>query len=116
MLTPFGKALRMFRLERGELLKEMAERLQISPAYLSSVENGKKEPTSELMMRITSAYPLSKEELLLLEEARAKTLREVRIAFSSEEDEEVGLLFARKLGSLSDRQRQALIDLLNEKK
>ena len=62
MLTPFGKTLRVFRLNRGELLKDMAERLEITPAYLSAIENGKKVPTPELMAKLYKAYDLSPEQ------------------------------------------------------
>ena len=42
MLTEFGKALRRIRLDNDELLKDMADKLKVSSAYLSAVENGKK--------------------------------------------------------------------------
>lgn len=116
MLTPFGKELRIFRMERGELLKDMAEKLSVSPAYLSAIENGKKDPTDELMRRIEDAYEIGKDEKEQLEEAKAKTLKLVKLHFSNEEEEEVGLLFARKFDSLSQEQRQGIIEILNKKK
>lgn len=112
MLTPFGKELRIFRLNHNELLKTMADNLQISPAYLSSVENGKKDPTEDLMLRISTAYQLTEDEYYALAEARAKTLKEIKVKFESEEDEELGLLFARKLNSLSDSKRKEIFNLL----
>lgn len=116
MLTPFGKVLRIFRLNRGELLKEMAEKLGVTPAYLSAIENGKKEPTQELMKRIYQNYDLQKDELQQLEDARAKTLQQIQINFHRPQDEELGLLFARKLNTLSDFQRTKIMDILYEKK
>lgn len=116
MLTVFGKALRKIRIERGELLKDMAANLGVSSSYLSSVENGKKDPTSELMARIFSVYSFTEEEKQNLEEARALTIRELHIRLSEPEDEEIGLLFARKLNQLSDAQRSKIIQILNQKK
>lgn len=113
MLTPFGKELRIFRLNNGELLKDMAIKLNISPAYLSAVENGKKEPTNELMARIRAAYQMSTKEAEALEEAKARTLKEVVICFHSEDDADLSLKFARKLSSLSKDQRKQILDLLN---
>lgn len=112
MLTPFGRELRVFRMDNGELLKEMATNLGVTPAYLSAVENGKKEPTDELMNRIYKAYQLNEDQITAFEDAKAKTLRVVRINFSQDEDEEVGLLFARKLSSLSEHQREAILKIL----
>ena len=42
MLSPFGKFCRKLRLERGELLLDMAKKLQVQSSYLSSVEVGRK--------------------------------------------------------------------------
>ena len=39
-MTPFGVKLRQIRAERGITLKQMAESLGVSPAYLSSLEHG----------------------------------------------------------------------------
>ena len=42
MITRFGKELRKIRIDHGEILKDMAEKLQVTPSFLSSVEVGKK--------------------------------------------------------------------------
>ena len=42
MLTSIGRFLRKLRIENGEILKDMAEALGVSSAFLSAVENGKK--------------------------------------------------------------------------
>ena len=41
-VTKLGIALRKIRLDRQELLKDMADRLKVSSAFLSAVETGKK--------------------------------------------------------------------------
>ena len=41
-LTSLGKFLRKLRIDRGELLRTMSNKLGISMSFLSSVENGKK--------------------------------------------------------------------------
>ena len=42
MLTEFGKILRKLRIDRQELLRDMAKNLEVSSAYLSAVETGKR--------------------------------------------------------------------------
>ena len=42
MLTKFGKKLRALRLENDQRLKDMADKLEVTAAYLSAVENGKR--------------------------------------------------------------------------
>lgn len=113
MLTPFGKSLRIFRLNRGELLKDMASKLDVTPAYLSSVENGKREPTQELMNRIYQNYDLSDDERDELETSMAKTVKIIRLQLNDEDDSELGLLFARKLNSLTDTQKISIAEILN---
>lgn len=41
-MTPFGEKLRALRAERGMLLKDMAAALEVSPAYLSALEHGRR--------------------------------------------------------------------------
>ena len=42
MLTRFGKRLRTLRIEENQRLKDMADKLGVTAAYLSAVENGKR--------------------------------------------------------------------------
>ena len=42
MLTEFGKFVRKLRIDNGTVLGEMAKSIAVSSAYLSAVENGKK--------------------------------------------------------------------------
>ncbi|WP_309460957.1 helix-turn-helix transcriptional regulator [Escherichia coli] len=44
MVTSFGKTLRKMRIDRGMVLKNMADLLGVSSAYLSAIELGKSEP------------------------------------------------------------------------
>lgn len=56
-MTPLGKKLRDLREERGITLKEMAEALQVSSAYLSALEHGKRgKPTWILLQRIITYF------------------------------------------------------------
>jgi transcriptional regulator with XRE-family HTH domain len=58
MLTELGKFLRKLRIDHGELLKDMADTLKVSAAFLSSVETGKKNPPSGWYDAIVRAYQL----------------------------------------------------------
>ena len=50
-----GSRLRALRAGRGETLSETAERAGISPQYLSEVERGRKEPSSEMIAAMAGA-------------------------------------------------------------
>ena len=56
-MTPFGAKLRRMRQARNISLKEMAERLDVSSAYLSALEHGKRgKPTWFLIQRIIAYF------------------------------------------------------------
>ena len=50
-----GERLRAMRRSRGETLTETAERAGISPQYLSEIERGLKDPSSEVLAAVAGA-------------------------------------------------------------
>jgi transcriptional regulator with XRE-family HTH domain len=59
-----GSRLRALRTDRGETLAHTAERAGISPQYLSEVERGRKEPSSEMIAALAGALDLTVAELM----------------------------------------------------
>jgi transcriptional regulator with XRE-family HTH domain len=55
-MTPFGARVRALRAERGATLKDMAATLQISPAYLSALEHGRRGRPSPVLVDQICAY------------------------------------------------------------
>jgi transcriptional regulator with XRE-family HTH domain len=52
-MTPFGEKLRALRAARGILQRDMAAALEVSPAYLSALEHGRRgAPSSGLIHQI----------------------------------------------------------------
>ena len=62
MLTRFGKRLRTLRIEENQRLKDMADKLGVTAAYLSAVENGKRRVPDSWIATLTDEYGLSPEE------------------------------------------------------
>jgi transcriptional regulator with XRE-family HTH domain len=58
-----GARLRDRRHERGERLVDVAERSGVSSQYLSEVERGLKDPSSEILSAVAGALGLSLREL-----------------------------------------------------
>ena len=54
-----GHRLRTLRREQGETLMETAARAGISPQYLSEIERGRKEPSSEMIAALAGALDLT---------------------------------------------------------
>ena len=58
-MTPFGSRLRELRADRGITMREMAHALEISPAYLSALEHGKRgRPSAGLFHQICQYFGL----------------------------------------------------------
>lgn len=56
-MTPFGRKMRELRDARGITLKRMAADLQLSPAYLSALEHGRRgRPSPVLVMQICQYF------------------------------------------------------------
>jgi len=58
-----GVQLRRLRLERGERLSDTADRAGVSPQYLSEIERGLKEPSSEMISAVAGALEVTLIEL-----------------------------------------------------
>lgn len=77
-----GHRLRTLRHDRGETLGETAARAGVSPQYLSEMERGAKDPSSEMVAAVAGALETSLLDLTLgvaesLRTARAELPRSV---------------------------------------
>jgi transcriptional regulator with XRE-family HTH domain len=72
--THLGSTLRTARVAQGRTLREVAKSARVSLGYLSEVERGQKEASSELLNSICSALDLSLGTVLV------EVAREVRIS------------------------------------
>jgi transcriptional regulator with XRE-family HTH domain len=62
-MTPFGAQLRVLRAARGVSLKQMASVMEVSAAYLSALEHGRRgTPSVVLLHQVTDALALTWEE------------------------------------------------------
>jgi len=58
-MTPFGEKLRALRHQRGLLQRDMAAALEVSPAYLSALEHGRRgAPSAGLIHQICEYFGL----------------------------------------------------------
>jgi transcriptional regulator with XRE-family HTH domain len=68
-VTPFGEAVRKLRQRKGVSQKQMAAALNVTPAYLSALEHGRRGlPTFDLLQRIAGYFNIiwdEAEELFL---------------------------------------------------
>lgn len=98
MLTDFGRFLRKIRIDSGEILKDMAEKLNVSAAYLSAVEMGKRNIPEQWVNKISELYNLSEEEKNNLHKAADNSAKSITLNFDniSNTRKETAILFARE--------------------
>lgn len=90
-----GDVLRRARVEQGRTLREVSDSARVSLGYLSEVERGRKEPSSELLGSICGALdvPLSK----VLTEAADEMAHEESIAAAVEKVSTAGIDVSTKV-------------------
>lgn len=63
-----GETLKRLRLIYGYKATELSEKINISPSYLSEIENGKKQPSLELLETISNLYGIKLSSLIMITE------------------------------------------------
>ena len=116
MLTSVGRFLRKLRIDKGEILRDMARNLGVSSAFLSAVENGKKNIPATWLPRLAERYSLSSAQIEELNEAiiESRDTVEVNIRDATAANRQLAISFARKFESLDEETAKKLLDLLNK--
>jgi transcriptional regulator with XRE-family HTH domain len=114
-MTPFGVRLRQLRAERGISLKEMAEALGVSAAYLSALEHGRRgRPTHAMVVAICAQLNIIWDEADDL--ARLARLSHPRVTVDtaglSPAATELANLLAERIRKLPPERIDRLLDLL----
>jgi transcriptional regulator with XRE-family HTH domain len=71
-VNSLGEYLRVARIETGDSLRGLAEKMQIAPSYLSDIENDRRVPADDVLKRFSELLHRDWDELL----ARAGRLDE----------------------------------------
>lgn len=118
MLTSLGKFLRKLRIDRGEYLKDMADKLDVTVSFLSAVENGNKRMPSAWNSRICKLYKLDNGQIEEFTKAIAESEKklEMNLAEANDQNRFLAISFARKFTDFDDRKVEQLIRLLREEK
>ncbi len=111
-MTPFGAKLRELRKARGITLTEMAASLEISSAYLSALEHGKRgKPSPMLVRQICTFFTIIWDEAEELE--RLSRISHPRVAVDTAglgpRATELANLLAERIGDLSEEELAALL-------
>ena len=116
MLTSLGRFLRKLRIDNGEILKNMADRLDVTISFLSAVENGKKHMPPSWNTRICSLYKLDNQQQSEFSAAVAETEDALAMDFNgvSLGNRELAVSFARKFAEFDEEQVANIKKILEE--
>ena len=112
-LTDFGKALRKLRIDRQVKMKDMADTMGVSVAFLSAIETGSKTVPMEKVEKIIVYYDVKGQEATALRALAGKSKQTVRIKVRPESRQLV-TAFARRVKDLSPSQRSAILAILEK--
>jgi transcriptional regulator with XRE-family HTH domain len=116
-VTPFGEKLRALRAARGILQRDMAAALEVSPAYLSALEHGRRgAPSAGLIHQICDYFGLiwdDADELRALAKLSRPRLR-LNTAGLTPAQTALGNRLARALRDLDPQTVTALQRILDE--
>lgn len=115
MLTEFGKLTRKIRIDNDIFLKDMADSLNISAAFLSKLETGKSKPNIKLADKIKNIYKLDDKAYNdLINAIKIDTNNIIQPVFAkSKSDMKLIIKFAIALKHMSKAQKQELAKLLD---
>ena len=116
MLTALGKFLRKLRIDQGEILKNMSDKLNVSVSFLSAVETGKKRMPPDWNNLICELYHLDKYQIEQFSQAIAdtETSIEMNLELLPKETKGLAVSFAREFPSLNEQQIAEIRKILSE--
>lgn len=118
--TSYGKFLKRLRVDTGDTLNAMAQKLEVSVSLLSQVESGSREIPSELSGKIRTVYKLNSEASDALLKAECETLhKSISISFAKRENDEAfkkaAISIARDLQELPASEVKKVADEIHKK-
>ena len=115
MATEFGSTVQRLRQLAGLTLFEVAQKMNISTAFLSAVENGRKRVPEDFVQKLAAAMPEAKEKVDELESLASQARGQVILPLpkATPQDADLATVLARKFNSLSPTQKKRIRAILD---
>jgi transcriptional regulator with XRE-family HTH domain len=111
----FGFLLRSIREEEGKSMSALARHLDVSPAYLSEVEQGRRAPLTRENIRKAAAF-LNTDPLSLVTAALEWSgMLELNMTQCSAKGKEVGATLALRWENLSEKDLEAIAKIIKQR-
>ena len=104
-----GRFLRKLRIDKGEILYDMAQKMGCSTAFISALELGKRQVTRKFRDHLCETYALSPEQRAEFDDAISLAKDKV------EKSRNMLLAFARKMQTLNEEESSKLLEFLTKR-
>lgn len=116
-VTELGKFLRILRINTGETAQEMSAKLKMSPSYLSTIENGKRNVPPKMEADVIASYTLTESQKAELHDAVVKSSEMVKIDLSELPENKRHVIFElTKKDALDDETVDSILRFIAQKK
>ena len=117
MVTNLGKFLRKLRIDKDELLLDMAQRLEVSAPFLSKVETGKKKPPKEWKEKMIDMYNIKGNDREIFEKYffEAENQRAIDLSNYNETEKDIMIAFARRIDGMNEEKINKIKKIIEEK-
>ena len=117
MITSIGNFLRKLRLKHQQILKDMANVLNVTSSFLSAVENGKKNMPPSWYPILESYYSLSYDEMETLHKSALESQKNISINIQNlnNYNRQLALSFAREFENIDEDTSKQLLSILENR-
>lgn len=116
--TPFGELFRTLRIKHHEVLKDASIFLNVTSAYISSVECGKRPVPEEWVTLISEHYNLKEKEITKLKQAaeESKTSIKLDLSHSGVSQRSAAIQFQRSFDDMDDETAKEILKIIERNK
>lgn len=122
MATEIAKFLRKLRIDNDQSLGDMADKINLSAAYLSAIENDKRTAPEEMKDNLFKVYDLSEEKKLEFARLVAESRKKVEIGLKDIQQDilpeyvDTAVMFAHDLSQMNREQLADIKEFLQKLK
>lgn len=122
MATEIAKFLRKLRIDNDQSLGDMADKINLSAAYLSAIENDKRTAPEEMKENLFKVYDLSEEKKLEFARLVAESRKKVEIGLKDIQQDilpeyvDTAVMFAHDLSQMNRKQLADVKEFLQKLK
>lgn len=115
MVTQLGKILRIIRVNTGESMRVMAEKLNVSVSYLSAIENGKRNVPANFGELVAGNYDLSAKDKKNLRDAIQDSTEKMKVNITELGEKKKRILYALTSDDLDEETLSRLVEIIDKK-